>query len=135
MLVAGAGVTALGAVIVGGAVVGAGVGGFAWLIAQAGRAIVHGRPQTVVARIRTESEGLVLVRRRHLAETSVSRADDGSLAIDLRFKNGRARFTGRETPYAGQPFLSFLSTPRTNLEAHIEGLLQLIGNRRSLIVI
>jgi hypothetical protein len=96
LLIAGGGVTALTAVVVGGAVAGAGVGGFAWMIAQAGRFIVHGSPETVVAKIRTEEYGLVQVRRRHLAESSLGRSEDGELALDLRFKNGSARFTGRE---------------------------------------
>ena len=93
---AGGGIAALGAVLAGGAAVGAGFVGFAYMLSQIGRTIVHGRAETVVARIRTDSAGLVHVRRRHLAETSLATADDGSLAIDLRFKNGRHRFTGRE---------------------------------------
>ena len=96
MLVAGGGIAALGAVLAGGTAVGAGFVGFAYMLSQIGRTIVHGRAETVVARIRTDSAGLVHVRRRHLAETSLATADDGSLAIDLRFKNGRHRFTGRE---------------------------------------
>jgi hypothetical protein len=36
------------------------------------------------------------VRRRHLAETSLSRTEEGQLALDLRFKDGSDRFTGRE---------------------------------------
>ena len=96
MLAVGGGMAVLGAVALGSAVIGASVGVFGWGLAQAGRSIVHGSPETVVARIRTSSAGLVQVRRRHLAETSVSTADDGSLAIDLRYKNGRSRFTGPE---------------------------------------
>ena len=96
MLVAGGGVAVLGAVIAGGAAAGVGVGGFTWGIMQAGRALVYGRAETVVAKIRTESNGLIQVRRRHLGESSIGRAADGSLAIDLRFKNGQARFTGPE---------------------------------------
>lgn len=96
LLVAGGGVAALTAVVVGGAVAGASIGGFGWGLARAGRAIVHGRGETVVARIRSERHGLMLVRRRHLAESSLARADDGAIALHLRFKNGAADFTGRE---------------------------------------
>ncbi|MEA3247231.1 MAG: hypothetical protein U9Q74_13850 [Gemmatimonadota bacterium] len=96
LLVAGGAAAALGAVVVGGAVAGAGVGSFTWMIAQAGQNIVRGNPETVVAKIRTERHGLVHVRRRHLGETSIDRADDGSLAVNLRFKNGQGRFTGDE---------------------------------------
>jgi hypothetical protein len=96
LLIAGGGVTALAGVIVGGAVAGVGIGGFVGGAYQVGRAIVHGSPETVVAKIRTEQYGLVHVRRRHLAESSIGRAGDGTLALDLRFKNGSGRFTGRE---------------------------------------
>jgi hypothetical protein len=96
LMIAGGGVTALAAVVVGGAVAGASVGGFAYMMVQAGRFMVHGSPETVVAKIRTEQYGLVHVRRRHLAESSIAQEADGALALNLRFKNGSAHFTGRE---------------------------------------
>jgi hypothetical protein len=96
MIIAGAGVAALSAVIVGGAVAGASIGGFGWLLAKSGRSIVQGDPEKVVAKIRTETAGTVSVRRRHLAETSLFRGTDGPLALHLRFKNGQAEFQGRE---------------------------------------
>jgi len=95
-LIAGGGIAALGAAIIGGALAGVSFGGFAWIIGRSGTSLIHGNPETVVARIKTESAGLVHVRRRHLAETTISSASDGSLALDLRFKNGRARFEGPE---------------------------------------
>ena len=49
-----------------------------------------------MAKVRTDAGQLVQVRRRHLAETSLARADDGSLAINLRYKHGQATFVGRE---------------------------------------
>jgi len=96
MLIAGGGVAAFGAIVVGGAVVGVGVGGFGWMMAKAVRTIVEGSPEKVVAKIQTESAGLVHVRRRHLAETAIVPGLGGPFAIDLRFKNGRAHFEGRE---------------------------------------
>jgi hypothetical protein len=96
IFIVGGGVAALGALITGGAIAGIGIGGFGWLIGRAGMGIIRGNPESVVARIRTEEHGLVHVRRRHLAETTIGRATDGSLAINLRFKNGAARFEGRE---------------------------------------
>lgn len=96
MLVAGGGMAALGIAVVGGAAAGVGVGGFGWLIAQSGSSIVQGNPESVVATIRTSDYGLVKVRRRHLAETTLSRAVNGSLELDLRFKNGRGIVQGRE---------------------------------------
>ena len=96
LLIAGGGIAAIGAVVVGGAVAGAGIGGFGWLISRSAAGVINGNPETVVARIRTEDTGLVHVRRRHLGETTLERASDGSLAINLRFKNGSHRFEGRE---------------------------------------
>jgi hypothetical protein len=49
-----------------------------------------------VARIRTDAGQVLPVRRRHLAESTLSRGSDGTLAIDLRYKNGQKRFEGPE---------------------------------------
>ena len=96
LIVAGGGVTVLASAMIGGAVAGASMGAFGWGFIQMGRAIVYGRPETVIAKIRTEHDGIVQVRRRHLGESSLGREADGSLALQLRFKNGQARFTGPE---------------------------------------
>lgn len=96
LLIAGGGVAALAAVVIGGAVAAGGIGSFAWVISRLGAGIVNGNPETVVAKIPTDVHGVVSVRRRHLKETSIGRAADGSMAINLRFKNGQARFEGRE---------------------------------------
>lgn len=93
---AGAGVVAVGAIVAGGAAAGVAIGGFGWMVVQAGRRLIYGSPETVVARIRTEQHGVVDVRRRHLAESSIAATDHGALSLDLRFKNGSARFTGPE---------------------------------------
>lgn len=96
MLIAGGGVAGLGVLIAGGAMAGVGIGGFGWMIARAASTAIQGSPETVVAKIRTEDGQLRHVRRRHLAETTLARAGDGSLIIDLRFKNGHQEFVGRE---------------------------------------
>jgi len=96
MLIAGGGGVAIAALVAGGAVAGVSIGAFGWMFAQLGRGLVHGSPETIVARIRTEQNGLVEVRRRHLAESSIDSADDGALGLYLRFKNGSARFSGPE---------------------------------------
>jgi hypothetical protein len=96
ILIAGAGVTAVGAIVVGGLAAGAGIGGFGWGLVQLGRAAVRGNPDTVVAKIKTSTHGTVRVRRRHLAETRLMRGDHGPLAIDLRFVKGQAHFDGPE---------------------------------------
>jgi hypothetical protein len=36
------------------------------------------------------------VRRRHLAESMISRGSDGTIALDLRYKNGQSHFEGPE---------------------------------------
>jgi len=96
LVAAGAGVAALGAVAAGGAAVGVGIGGFGWLLAQFGQFIVRGNPEDVVAKIRASNTGIMHVRRRHLGESFITRANDGSMSLYLRFKNGNAQFEGRE---------------------------------------
>ena len=96
LLIAAGGIAAMGAVFTGLTVAGASIGGFAWAFANSGKAIIRGNPEKVIAKIRTEDQGVVHVRRRHLSETSISRTGDGQLALDLRFKNGSGRFSGRE---------------------------------------
>jgi len=98
LLLAGGGVLAVGGVVALGAYAGI-IGGIGWMAARAGAVAINGSPETVVATINTSTAGVVHVRRRHLAETSLSRAQDGSLAIDLRFKNGQAHFEGREAEH------------------------------------
>lgn len=96
LAVAGGGVVAAGALFVGGAAAGVAVGGFGFLFARAGHALIYGSGEAVVARVRTAQHGLVDVRRRHLAESSIGAASDGSLQLFLRFKNGSAQLTGPE---------------------------------------
>lgn len=96
LIIAGAGLAALGGIIIGGATIGVSIGGFAWIIARAGQAAVHGGEETIVARIRTEAGQLLPVRRRHLAESTLAHASDGALALNLRYKNGQTRFEGPE---------------------------------------
>jgi len=96
LLFAGGGVAALGALVVGGAVAGVGIGGFGWMLAQTGRVIIRGRPDQIVATLRTEEGRRLEIRRRHLGETTLTRAEDGSMALNLRFIHGQRTFTGRE---------------------------------------
>ncbi len=96
MLIAGAGLAVVGGLVAGGAAVGVSLGGFAWGLMQMGRMAIHGSEETIVARVRTGDGQVLPVRRRHLAETSLSRGSDGTLAIELRYKNGQSRFEGPE---------------------------------------
>ena len=96
LLIAGGGIAALSAVVVGGVSAGVGIGGFGWMLARSAQSIINGSPETVVAKVRADSGRVMQVRRRHLGETVLGRAEDGSMSIDLRFKNGHAAFVGRE---------------------------------------
>ena len=96
LLIAGGGIAALGGLVIGGATFGVSIGGFGWAISQFGRVLVQGSDETIVARVRTDAGDKLAVRRRHLAESSISRGSDGTLALDLRYKNGQSRFEGPE---------------------------------------
>ena len=96
ILMTAGGLAAVGALFTGFAAAGVGVGGFMWVFANSGKTLIRGSPEEIIARIPHEQHGVMNVRRRHLAETSLSRTEEGQLALDLRFKNGSDRFTGRE---------------------------------------
>lgn len=96
LAMAGGGIAGVVAVIAGGAAAGMAMGGFGYLIFHAGHSMVFGRAESVVARIRTEQHGVIDVRRRHLAESTIMTEGDGSLGLQLRFKNGQGHFTGPE---------------------------------------
>lgn len=96
MLVAGGGIAAATGVLVGGAIAGVAIGGVGWMVYLSGRALVYGSPEGIVARVRTTEAGLIHVRRRHLAESAIVPASDGSLGLYLRYKNGSHTFTGSE---------------------------------------
>jgi hypothetical protein len=96
LAIVGAGLGALGAVIAGGAIVGVGVGSFAWMIGNAGKGIVRGNPERVVARIKGPNGEVMDVRRRHLLETSIEPGETSPIAVTLRYKNGQARFEGEQ---------------------------------------
>jgi hypothetical protein len=96
MLVAGAGLTAIGAVVAGGVAAGVGVGGLGWILARLARTAVRGNPRSVVARIRTEDSQILRVRLGHLSETSLGPGAHAPIALDLRHETGRMRFEGQE---------------------------------------
>jgi len=96
IIIAGAGLTALGAVVAGGVAAGVGVGGIGWMLARLARTAVKGNPRSVVARIRTEDHHILRVRLGHLAETSLVRGASSPLAVDLRHETGHRHFEGSE---------------------------------------
>jgi hypothetical protein len=96
LLVAGAGIGAMGVAVFGGATAGVAIGSFGWGIWRAADTLIHGRGEAVVARVQTPDGQLLRVRRRHLAETRLLRGEDAPLAIDLRYAGGKAHFDGAE---------------------------------------
>src|SRR5215212_5636735 len=96
MLLAGAGLGALGVVVIGGATAGVGIGSFGWILARVGGNIIRGGAETVVARIRTPTGETLRVRRRHLLETSIVPGSDAPLAVDLRYAGGATRIEGAD---------------------------------------
>ena len=92
--IAGAGIGALSALVIGGVTAGVGIGGFGWMLARAGGSIIRGNPEGVVAKIRTPTGETLQVRRRHLLETAITPGTNAPFAIDLRYVGGGARFEG-----------------------------------------
>ena len=96
ILIASGGLGAIGALLASGAMAGVSVAVFGGLIGSGINSALHGNPERIIARIRTEGAGKVAVRRRHLAETRLERGTEGPLAVELRYKGGAARLEGRE---------------------------------------
>ena len=85
LIVAGAGIALVGGVVAGGMAAGIGVVSFAGLVQTVARSIVHGSPDKVVARVPT-ADGLLKVRRKHLARTAILHSDRGPFALQVRTK-------------------------------------------------
>ena len=96
LLIAGGGVAAIAGLVVGGVTFGVSLGGFGWAFTQLARTVIQGGENTVIAKVRTDTGRVLHVRRRHLSESRLSRGSDGTLALDLRYKNGESRFEGPE---------------------------------------
>jgi hypothetical protein len=96
LLIAGAGVGAVGAFVAGGVAAGLSIGGFGWLISVATRSVVKGNLRSIAARIRTSDNQILKVRLGHLSETVVGRGEDSPISIDVKHETGRRRFEGAE---------------------------------------
>jgi hypothetical protein len=96
LLIAGAGVGAVGALVAGGVAAGLSAGGFGWLIFKATRSVVNGNLQRTAARIRTSDNQILRVRLGHLSETIVDRGEGSPISIDVRHEKGRRRFEGAD---------------------------------------
>src|SRR5437763_14050649 len=96
MLIVGAGIAGVGAIVAGGVATGVGIGGFGWMITQVIRRLVHGSPSAAVARVPLmEEHRLLRVPRKHLAASSIGVGDDGGIAIELPHVAGRTLLEGR----------------------------------------
>ncbi|HVX38240.1 MAG TPA: hypothetical protein VHB25_01610 [Gemmatimonadaceae bacterium] len=95
ILIAGGGIAVVGGIAAAGVVAGVGIGAFGVMWVRQARMAVRGIPDAVVAKIRTEQRTYI-VRRKHLAETTLDRASDGTLALELRHEHSSKRFEGRE---------------------------------------
>ena len=91
----GAGVAAVGALVVGGVSAGVGVVSFGWLITRALQRVVHGSPTAVVARVRVQDTPLDLTRR-DLARVRIDGGGAQPFAIEIRRERGLWRAEGPE---------------------------------------
>ena len=133
MLIAGAGLAAVGGLVVGGAVIGVSLASFGWMFTQFGRLAIRGGEETIVARVRTDGGQVLAVRRRHLAESTLSRGSDGTLAIDLRYKNGQSRFEGPKALRIASvvvPAVNRFGGSRTTVAAAVNEIEQVGGPER-----
>src|SRR5688572_26479502 len=96
LLIAGAGVGAVGALVAGGVAAGLSIGGFGWLIINATRSVVKGNLRGMAARIRTSDNQILTVRLGHLSETIIGRGEGSPISIDVKHETGRRRFEGAE---------------------------------------
>jgi hypothetical protein len=96
MLQAGLGLGALGAVVAGGIAVGAGIGGFGWMIIRGAHYIIDGNPRAVVGHVPTVDGQLIAVRRLHLRRTRWRIDRDGEPTLAIGFKRGLVTLRGEE---------------------------------------
>ncbi|MDF1502673.1 hypothetical protein [Roseisolibacter sp. H3M3-2] len=96
LAVAGAGVGAIGALVVGGAVAGVGIGGFIGVAGSAVQRLVRGSPGEVVARLPYLPGHPVHVERRMLADTRLLDEPGRGLVLEVGSHRGRWRFEGED---------------------------------------
>jgi len=102
----GAGLGALGVLVVGGVTAGVGIGGFGWLISRAGMGIVRGSGETVVAKIKAPNGETLRVRRRHLLETTIEPGAHEPLAVNLRYAGGQTYFEGAQAMHVASRIIT-----------------------------
>src|SRR5215217_2385084 len=86
MMRAGIGLGALGALVIGGAAAGFGIGGFGWIIGQVGERIVKGSPERVVARLLVPQVGDLTVKGKHLNRLQLVTEGDDRWKLGLPYR-------------------------------------------------
>jgi hypothetical protein len=87
LAITGGGLLVLGGLVAGGAAAGVAVGSFGWLATQMATRVIKGSPDAVVAHVPSAS-GVLRVKRKHLAKSSIEQESDGSLAMRVRSLEG-----------------------------------------------
>ncbi|HKS06838.1 MAG TPA: hypothetical protein VJR92_11030 [Gemmatimonadaceae bacterium] len=87
MLISGGAAVAVGGLVVG-ELSGFGLGTL-WIFGQNLQFLLPGAPQRIVARIRDSRDGILIVRRRDLSETFISRTPTGTMTLDVRYSHAR----------------------------------------------
>jgi hypothetical protein len=92
---AGAGLAAIGAVAVGGASIGIGVGSFLWIGQRAAQRALHGSPDAVVARMTAAGRGVALTRK-DLAQVRIRGEEDRPFGVEVPDGSRRLLLEGEE---------------------------------------
>jgi hypothetical protein len=99
----GLGLGALGAVLVGGAVAGVGIGGFGYWAWKLGEHIVQGSPNKTIARLSDPSGEEITVRRKHLAHLTLASGGADRWILGIPYRRRSVAFEGdRALRIAGQ---------------------------------
>ena len=96
LLIAGASLGAVGALVAGGVVAGVGIGGFGWTIWNLARNAVTGSPDAVLARVPLEDGGKLAVKRKSLSRFSlVGRPANDEWHLVMHRKHVTTEWTGQ----------------------------------------
>ena len=95
LALSGAGIAAVGALVVGGVSAGVGIASFGWVISQALQRVIHGSPSKVVARVRVQHTPLELTRR-DLARVRIGGDRTLPFTVEIRREHALWRAEGME---------------------------------------
>ena len=123
----GLGLGALGALVVGGAAAGVGVGGFGYWAWQLGDRIVRGSPDRTIARLAAPSGTPLTVRRKHLRHLKLLDDGGGRWRLGVPHRRHLVEFEGEEAlRIAGQllPAVNRFGGTRDQVSAAVRLLLE-----------